>query len=307
MILSIVISAYNEEGNIYELYNQLVFNLQKFTNLQYELLFVNDGSTDKTLEKCIELNTKDKCVKIINFARNFGHEIAMTAGLDYAKGNAVIFMDADLQHPPHLIPEMIEKWQSGYEVVLTKRLDNEGQSYFGKLCGFLFYKLINILSEVPIPANTPDFRLIGKRYIDILRKIDERDRMFRGLLNWVGISNAAEISFIAPKRFSGKTHYNFIKSLSLAVSSVVQFSIKPLRFATYIGIISAIIACCFGVYTIFEHFVETKPSNGYATLVCIIAFFSSIQMVMIGILGEYIARIHIETKGRPLYFAELIE
>ncbi len=306
-MLSIVISAYNEEGNVVELHRQLTKHLRQFSNMPYEILFVNDGSKDKTLEKCLSLVAEDSKTKIVNLSRNFGHEIAMSAGLDYAKYETVLFMDADLQHPPSLVPEIIKKWQEGNEIVLTKRINNDDKKLFGKFCNYIFYKIINLLSEVPIPANSPDFRLIGKKYVNMLRKINERERMFRGLLNWIGFSKAAIIEFNAPKRFSGKTHYNFLKLVSLAVASVAQFSNKPLRIITYIALGSVLFALSFMAYTIFEHFYYHQQSNGYTTIICIIAIFSSIQMVMLGILAEYIGIIHIETKARPLYFAELIE
>lgn len=305
-LVSIVVSVYNEEGNIEQLHKELTTALLECSNVGYELIFVNDGSSDATLPKCKMLMLRDERVKIVTFTRNFGHEIAMTAGLDYAKGDVVIFMDGDLQHPPHIVPIMIQKWLDGHDVVLTKALKNEDTSIFYKAMRVVFYKGINVLSDVPITQNAPDFRLIGRKYIDILRRIGEQDRMFRGLLNWVGFTNEYTIEFTPTHRFSGKTHYGFIKSLSLAVTSIVQFSTKPLRLTTYIGIISAFASIFFGIWTIYEHFFGTAAS-GYPSIICVIVFVSSIQMIMLGILGEYIARIHIETKKRPLYFADFLE
>lgn len=306
-LVSIVISVYNEASNIKELYAQLSAALAECDLVDYEIIFVNDGSSDDTLLNCKILSSFDNRIKIVNFTRNFGHEIAMTAGLDYSKGDAVIFMDGDLQHPPRLIPVMIQKWLEGHEIVLTKCFQNNDTSFVYKIMRKMYYKLINLISEVPITPNAPDFRLIGKKYINILKRIDEHDRMFRGLLNWIGFSGEHVIEFVPPKRFSGKSHYNFMKSMKLAVTSVVQFSTKPLRLATYVGIIAAMLSVCFGGWTIYEHFFIHKSNTGYASIICITVFVSSFQMIMLGILGEYIARIHIETKKRPLYFADFIE
>jgi dolichol-phosphate mannosyltransferase len=306
-LVSIVISVYNEEGNILELYKQINFHLQKCQNIIHELIFVNDGSRDKSLDILKSLAMLDKKVRVVNFARNFGHELAMTAGLDYANGEAVIFMDADLQHPPELLPEIIKKWQDGHEVVLTKIIENHDKGIFKKILSYCFYKFINLISETKIAAQTPDFRLINRRYVNILQKMRENTRMFRGMLDWLGIFNeVAEISFIAPKRFSGKSNYNLVKSFRLAVDSILQFSIKPLRVSIYFSIICALISVLFGAWTIYEHYVYHQP-GGYATVICLIVFLSSLQFVILGIIGEYIGRIHIESKNRPLYFAEIIE
>jgi dolichol-phosphate mannosyltransferase len=305
--VSIVISAYNEEGNIEVLYKALKAELLNANLESYEILAVNDGSRDKTLEICTKLSQEDENFKVIDFERNFGHEIAMTAGLDYASGDAVIFMDADMQHPPKLIPEMIKHWQEGYEVVLTRILKNEQKSWARSLIVKIYYLLLNFFSDVKIPPATPDFRLIGKRYIEILRKMDEQERMFRGMLNWLGTKNVKVIEFEAPERFSGTTNYNFRASMKLAVNSIVQFSIKPLRIATYLGILVAIFAFFFASFVLFEYFAYSKPATGYTTIVILISIFSSVQLIILGIIGEYIGRIHIETKRRPLYFAKLIQ
>lgn len=305
-LITIVIPAYNEEGNLLELYQQITSALSNLSDIEYEIIFVNDGSKDNSLAAMRMIMAGSNKVKIVNFDRNFGHEIAMTAGLDYAKGEAVIFMDADLQHPPSLLPQMIDKWLEGYEIVLTKITKNEDKGIIKNALSGLFYKISNLISDVNIPAQTPDFRLVSGRYIKTLRDMRESSRMFRGMLNWLGLSNVAEIEFVAPKRHSGKSNYNFVKSLKLAFDSILQFSIKPLRLSIYLGIISAIIATIFALWTIYEHYHLHQPS-GYATITCLVIFLSSIQFIILGIIGEYIGRIHIESKSRPLYFAELIE
>ncbi len=304
-MISIVVSAYNEEGNVMELYKELTKVLQQADISLYEILFVNDGSKDKTFEICHSIIMEDERVKIIDFERNFGHEIAMTAGLDNAKGEAVIFMDADLQHPPAIIPDMIKHWKEGFDVVLTRILKNDQKSLFRTFIVNIYYFILNLLSDVKIPRATPDFRLIGRRYIDILKRMDEQERMFRGMLNWLGTKNAKIIEFNAPKRFSGETHYNFRASLKLAINSIIQFSIKPLRLATYLGVLCAVFGFLFGVYVLYEYFAYSKPATGYTTIVLLILLFSSVQLIILGIIGEYIGRIHLETKKRPLYFAKV--
>lgn len=304
-LVSIIIPAYNEQDNIVELYKQLKESLALCTSIDYELIFVNDGSRDNTAFVIKSLIDQDSKVKLVNFARNFGHEIAMTAGLDYASGEAAIFMDADLQHPPSLVPQMIEKWLQGYEVVLTKIIHTEGKSLIRRALSSFFYRGINMVSDVVIPEKMPDFRLVGKKYITVLKDMRENSRMFRGMLNWLGMFNVATLDFVAPKRYTGKSNYNFIKSAKLAFDSILQFSIKPLRLSIYFGIIAAIVAFVFGMWTIYEHYALGQPS-GYATIICLIGFLSSVQFIILGIIGEYVGRIHIESKNRPLYFAELI-
>ena len=211
--ISLVISAYNEEGNINKLYQELSGEIKKAKLTDYEFIFVDDGSTDKTFEKCFQLQQKDKHVKIVRLSRNFGHEIAMTAGMDHAKGEAVLFMDADLQHPPKYIPQMIKEWQKGTDIVLTRRVDNQDTSGFYQFCAKSFYWILNHMSDTKIPEKTPDFRLLDRRYVDILKKFKEHDRVFRGILSLiVSDKNVKVIGFSAPERFSGVSKYNFRKS-----------------------------------------------------------------------------------------------
>jgi len=305
--VSIVISAFNEEGNIRVLYEQIIEQISKVPLEHFEIIWVNDGSSDQTLRECRKLVEIDKRCKIVNLTRNRGHEIAMTAGMDYASGDCVLFMDADLQHPAKYIPKMIAHWQKGADVVLTKRVANREESRLSKILGLLYYKVLNFLSDVPIPSQSPDFRLIDRKYVEVLKKMDEGERMFRGLLNWVGISRCVVVKFIAPKRLSGETKYNFRKSLSLALDGIIQFSTRPLRLATYIGLLAIGFVGIIGIYTLWEHFVKGVTENGYATTIMTIVFVSSIQLIFLGIIGEYIGRIHLEVKKRPLYFAEFID
>lgn len=307
-IVSIVISAYNEEENINKLYEELSKVIKDIKGVNFEIIFVNDGSTDYTFRKLKNLQKKDKNVKIVNFVRNYGHEIAMTAGMDYAKGDAVIFMDADLQHPPVYIAEMIEKWQNGADIVLTKRLSNQGTSKFYKFCASLFYKILNFLSDIKIPEKTPDFRLIDRKYIDFLKTFHEKDRIFRGLLSLImPTENVEFIEFEAPKRYAGESKYNLTKSIRLAIDAITQFSTRPLKISIYLGLMVALISLFFGAYVIIERFVLSKPTPGYATIVCTVTFIGAIQLIVLGIIGEYIGKIHMEVKNRPLYFAEITE
>lgn len=306
--LSIVVSAYNEEGNIEPLYKELQKVIKDISLKETEIIFVDDGSSDKTYEKCANLQKKDKRVKIVQLKRNFGHEIAMTAGMDYAKGDAVIFMDADLQHPPFYIRQMVEEWQNGSEIVLTRRVDNVATSAFYKFCAKTFYWILNMLSDTKIPEKTPDFRLIDRKYIDFLKNFNEQDRLFRGLLSWIMPNDKVKvIDFVAPERLSGESKYNFRKSLQLALNSIMQFSVKPLRFSTYLGLISAFVSLLLGVYVIGEHFIMHRPTPGYATIMTTVIFLGSVQLIVLGIIGEYIGKIHMEVKKRPLYIADYVD
>ena len=306
--VSVVISAYNEEGNVAELYKQLNGECKKIKNINFEFLFVDDGSKDNTLLEVKKLQQKDARVKIVQLKRNFGHEIAMTAGMDYAIGDAVIFMDADLQHPPVYIPEMIKCWQDGFEIVLTKRVDNVATSKFYKFCAKTFYWILNLLSDTKIGESMPDFRLIDRKYVDFLKGFNEQDRLFRGLLSWIMPNDKVKtIDFIAPNRFSGTTKYNFIKSLRLAINSITQFSVRPLHLATWLGLLGAACSLVLGFYVVVERFILHNPTPGYATIVAAVGFIGGVQLITLGIIGEYIGKIHMEVKKRPLYLADFIK
>lgn len=306
--VSVVISAYNEEGNVAELYKQLSSECEKIKNINFEFLFVDDGSKDDTLLIVKKLQHKDARVKIVQLKRNFGHEIAMTAGMDYAIGDAVIFMDADLQHPPVYIPEMIKYWQKGYEIVLTKRVDNVATSRFYKFCAKTFYWILNLLSDTKIGESMPDFRLLDRKYVDFLKGFNEQDRLFRGLLSWIMPNDKVKIiDFVAPNRFSGTTKYNFFKSLRLAIDSITQFSVKPLHLATWLGLLGAACSLVLGFYVVVERFILHNPTPGYATIVAAVGFIGGVQLITLGIIGEYIGKIHMEVKKRPLYLADFIK
>ena len=306
--LSIVISAYNEEGNIKELYKELKKVTKDLPLTGTEIIFVNDGSKDKTLEYCKELQAKDPEVKIVNFAKNFGHEIAMTAGKDYAKGDAVIFMDADLQHPPKYIKDMVNLWQNGHDIVLTKRKSNAGSSIFYKILAKSFYAVLNFLSDVRIPASSPDFRLLDRKYIEYLKEFKERDALFRGLLSLMATCETlATIEFVAPERFSGETKYSYIKGFKLALDSILQFSVRPLYLSLWLAVAFGVFGGGLGIYVIIERYIVKNPVPGYATIVSAVVFMGALNLFILAIIGAYIAKIHMEAKRRPLYLAEYLE
>ena len=304
-LISIVVSVFNEDLNLKELDLQIAENL---VNYNYELIYVNDGSTDNSLSVLKSIQHKNSRVRIVNLLKNFGHEIAMTAGMYYTKGDCVIFMDADLQHPPKLLPQLIEKWHEGFEIVSTRRIVNEGQSIFHQGVAKSYYYILNSLTDFKIPAQTPDFRLIDKKYIEVLKLFKEQKRMFRGLVSWLNIKNQITVDFEAPKRYAGKSKYGFRHLLGLSFDSIISFSIKPLRMAILIGLFAALISLILGVVFVYDFL--TNPDyefTGYGTTIVMVIFIGSVQLIFLGIIGEYIGRIHLEVKNRPLFVAELIE
>ncbi|MBN2215651.1 MAG: glycosyltransferase [Bacteroidales bacterium] len=304
--VSIVVSVYNEQGSLPELHRRITDTMGKLDNLDFELIYVNDGSTDDSFSIIRSFVETDARTRLVHLARNFGHEIAMTAGLDHAGGDCVVFMDADLQHPPDLLQQMIREWISGKDIVLTRRTDNPDAGWFSTLKSKIFYKLLNTLSDFPVPSQFPDFRLIDRKYADVVRKMKENNRMFRGLISWLGVKNQVIIDFMAQPRFAGKSKYGTKKLISLALNSIISFSIKPLRIASYIGIIAALLSIVLGIiFTIDFLTSETYQFTGYGTTIIMIIFIGSVQLIVLGIIGEYLGRIHIEVKNRPLYVAEL--
>lgn len=311
----IIISAFNEQENIPLLTERLQQNFQGISFENYELVFVNDGSKDQTLPVLLEIQKRDSRVIIINQSKNFGHEIAMTAGLNYvveqnqSKGSdyAVIFMDADLQHPPEIAIQMVQLWEKGNKLILTQRTDNEDKGLRYRFLGNVYYWILNSLSDVKIPRNMPDFRLLDRKYVLWINSLNETDRMFRGMLSLVGLQDAHVIPFTAPKRNAGETKYNFLKLYKLAIDSVIQFSIKPLRVATFIGILGCVFSVLFLGYSIYTSWIRNEPKTGFLTLLSVLVFFCSLIIFFLGIIGEYIGRIHIEVKNRPLYFNEIFK
>ena len=266
-----------------------------------ELIMVNDGSRDRSLELMRELHEKDPRICYISLARNFGHQIAVTAGLSFVRGQVIVILDADLQDPPELIPDMIEKWRQGYQVVYAQRTQRRKEGWFKRFTAYAFYRLLKQLADVDIPTDTGDFCLMDRKVVDVLNSMPERNRYIRGLRAWIGFQQTY-IRFERDPRFAGEVKYTFRKSLSLAINGLVSFSRVPLRLSTYIGLVAAVVAVMMAVLVLYWRIVSpTSPLTGFASIVIAIFFLGSVQLVSIGILGEYVGRIYEEVKSRPVY------
>ncbi|MDR1535740.1 MAG: glycosyltransferase family 2 protein [Planctomycetota bacterium] len=305
--LSVVISAFNEESNIVPLHRRLKEAVSSLPLASVEYLFVDDGSTDGTLERCRQVQRDDPNVKIVRLLRNFGHEAAMTAGMEHASGDGVVFMDADFQHPPELVGEMVRRWREGNDIILTRRTANADASALYRFSARLFHRILRVLSDTNIPADTPDFRLLDRKYVDILKRFNERDSLFRGLLAWgVDMDRMPVMEFAAPGRRSGESKYNSLTSLKLGVNSIIQFSVKPLYLSLILAGLTALFAAGLGANVFIERYVLENPTPGYATIVLTTLIMGSINLVVLAIIGAYVAKIHLETKKRPIYLAEFI-
>ncbi|GAF25585.1 glycosyltransferases [Moorella thermoacetica Y72] len=296
---TIIIPVYNEEDVIRETYRRLTLVMQSLGE-PYELLFVNDGSEDRTAEIIEVLAETDDSVRLLNFSRNFGHQIAITAGMDYARGDAIVIIDADLQDPPELIPRMIEKWQEGYEVVYARRVQRKGETLFKKWTASLFYRTLRMMTEVDIPLDTGDFRLIDRKVCDVMHGIREKSRFIRGLISWIGFRQAA-IEYIREERFAGKTKYPLKKMLRLAIDGITSFSHKPLKLATYLGLALSLPSFAYLVFSLGLKIFTAGTISGGRWLITLLLLLNGVNFILLGILGEYIGRIYDETKDRPLY------
>lgn len=299
---SLVIPVYNEEAVLSETY-QRVKKIMDSLGESYELIFVNDGSQDKSASIIREFAREDPKVKLINFSRNFGHQAAITAGMDYARGQAVIVMDADLQDPPEVIPQMVEKWRQGYEVVYGKRMKREGESFFKKATASLFYRFLKRMTQVDIPVDTGDFRLIDRKVLLTMKLLREKNRFIRGLISWVGFRQTS-VEYVREKRWAGETKYPLRKMLKLAWDGVTSFSDKPLKIATYVGFLLSAFSFVYLLVVIFQTVFGQGTVPGWASLVVINLFFNGVILIILGIMGEYIGRIYDEAKNRPLYIVE---
>jgi len=302
---SLIIPVYNEEATLLELYRRVSTVMNQLDGFS-ELIFINDGSGDRSLELMRELRLNDSRVCYLSLARNFGHQIAVTAGLNMARGEAVIILDADLQDPPELIPNLIERWRQGYQVVYAQRTQRRKENWFKRLTAYGFYRILKRLADVEIPTDTGDFCLLDRRVVDVLNAMPERNRYLRGLRSWVGFKQIA-VYFERDPRFAGEVKYTFRKSFSLAVNGLVSFSKVPLRLATYLGLLSALVALIMMILVVYwRFFAPQSPLTGIATITVAIFFLGAVQLLCIGILGEYVGRIYEEVKGRPLYtFSEI--
>jgi polyisoprenyl-phosphate glycosyltransferase len=297
--LSIVVPLYNEEANIDYLFERLRSVLDKMQT-NYEIVCVNDGSKDNTLFCLIQHHQQNSAIKIVNLSRNFGKEIALTAGIDYATGAAIIPIDADLQDPPELIEELVTKWKEGYDVVYATRRSREGETWLKRFTANAFYRSIAKISRVPIPNNTGDFRLLDRRVVEALKLIPERTRFMKGLFAWVGYKQAS-VMFDRKPRYKGATTWNYWKLWNFALDGIFSFSSAPLKIWSYLGLIISFISLLYASFLVIRTLAEGIDVPGYASLIVAILFLGGIQLITLGILGEYIGRIYDEVKGRPLY------
>ena len=297
---SIIAPVYNEEGNLRELYAQMKQTLET-TGETWELVLVNDGSRDRSMEIMQALQQQDPRVKIVDFAKNFGHQLAVTAGLDYAQGDAVVIIDADLQDPPAVILQMIEQWKQGYQVVYAVRSERKGESWFKEFTAKAFYRLIYRITDVDIPLDTGDFRLMDRKVVDTLKTMRERHRFIRGMTSWVGFKQTG-VEYVREERFAGETHYPFTKMFKFALDAITGFSYLPLQIATYAGFAIAALSAIATLVVIYARlFLESKAFLGQATTLVVVLFLGGIQLITLGIIGEYLGRIYDEVRGRPLY------
>lgn len=298
-LLSIVVPCFNEERVIDETFRRLCSVFPQI-DMETEAIFVNDGSKDNTMNKLRNIASQSQNVKVLGFSRNFGHQIAITAGMDYAKGDAVVVIDADLQDPVEVIVQMVDKWKQGFDVVYGKRIQRKGETLFKRVTAKLFYKLLNKLTDDAIPADVGDFRLIDRKVLNALKSMPERARYVRGLVAWLGFRTAS-VEFVREPRFAGETKYSLLKMLKLAVDGIVSFSYKPLRLASFLGGLTSLFSFVYLAYVIYCRFFTNNTVLGLASTMAVLLFFNGIILIVLGIIGEYIARIYDEVKGRPLY------
>lgn len=301
-LLSIVIPVYNEESNIDPLLKRLLPIISKY---DYEVIFVSDGSKDTTEKVIKQFTKKNNCIKLISFARNFGHQMALTAGYEASKGDCVITMDADLQDPPEIIPKIIVKWQKGSKIIYAKRdEERNADNFFKKQTAYFFYRFINFLSDTPIPYNVGDYRLLDRAVVNFLNNLPERSRFLRGLVAW-GNYPTEYVSFKRERRFSGKTHYPLSKMVNFAMDGITSFSIKPLRIASYLGFTTATLGFLGIIYELIRKLIHPQLYViGWTGLFVSIMFLGGIQLITIGIIGEYVGKIYLEVQKRPQFLVK---
>ncbi|MGK7940233.1 MAG: glycosyltransferase family 2 protein [Crocosphaera sp.] len=297
--ISIIVPCYNEEQGLDLLFERLLGVLNSL-NLSYEVVCVDDGSKDRTLERLIDYHHRYEAIKVLSLSRNFGKDIALTAGLENAQGQAIIPIDADLQDPPELIEQLIEKWQQGYDVVSGKRRSRQGESWLKRMTANAFYRIISRISTVPIPRDTGDFRLLDRRVVDALKTMPERTRFMKGLFTWVGFKQTY-IVYDRPNRVQGTTKWNYWKLWNFALDGITSFSLLPLKVWSYLGVILSLLAFIYGSFLIIRTLILGIDVPGYASLMVTMLFIGGVQLITLGILGEYLGRIYEETKQRPLY------
>ena len=304
-LISIVCPIFNEGHSIEPLQRALVALFEKMPRYDFEVLCIDDGSTDDSLARLIAVQARDARFRIVELSRNFGKEAALSAGLDLSKGDAVIPMDADLQHPPSLIPELIAKWQEGYDVVLAKRINRGAESFLKRITASGFYRLHNRLSSVQIPENVGDFRLINRAVVNALKQLPEHQRFMKGLFAWVGFKTAT-IDYVCEARYGGSSKFSKWKLWNFALEGITGFSTVPLKIWTYLGLFGASCSFFYGSFIVLRTLIIGKDIPGFASLLVGILFFGSLQLIGIGIQGEYIGRIYMESKRRPTYLVREI-
>ncbi|WP_286906923.1 glycosyltransferase family 2 protein [Clostridium sp. UBA1652] len=302
-LISIVVPMYYEEKVADECYKRLK-KVMDDNEINYEFIFVNDGSKDRTFEILNKIAEEDNNTKIISFSRNFGHQIAVTAGVDKAKGDAVVVIDADLQDPPELIPKMIDLWNDGYKVVYAKRKKRKGESFFKLLTAGVFYRILDKMTDIDIPLDTGDFRLMDREVVNVLKTMNERNRFVRGMVSWVGFKQTP-IEYERDERFAGETKYPLKKMIKFASDGIISFSAKPLKIMGSLGIFCVSISLIIFLYALIRKLAnDINVVSGWASIMTAVTFLGGVQLLSISVLGEYIGRIYDESKGRPLYVIE---
>lgn len=302
-LVTILVPAYNEQEVLTLLYNRLQKIMNEQTNYNFEVLFVNDGSKDDTLKIIQELRKKDNRICYLNLSRNYGKETAMIAGLDYSKGNCVIIIDADLQDPPELIPEMLKFWEDGYDDVYAKRKSRKGESFMKKFTSKMYYKTLQSVTKIEIQKDTGDFRLLDRRCVEALKSIRESERYTKGLFSWIGY-NKKEILYDRDPRAAGKTKWNYGKLINLSIDGLTSFTTAPLRWSAIFGILVSLVGFIYMLVIIFKAIFNGIDVPGYASTMVVILFLGGLQLIFLGVIGEYLGRAFYETKGRPLYFVD---
>ena len=298
-LLSIIVPMYYEELVAYECYHRIKNVVNGIESMDHEIIFVNDGSKDRTLAILKSIAKGDKCVKIIDFSRNFGHQAAVTAGLFNCNGDAIVIIDADLQDPPEIIPEMISKWEEGHQVIYGKRKIRSGESKFKLLTAKYFYRVLSYMASIEIPKDTGDFRLMDRIVVEAFKEMPEQNRFIRGMVSWIGFDQVP----LEYNRFAGETKYPLRKMIKFATDGIVSFSTKPLKLTAIFGIGTIGISILLIIYTVITK-IMSDTSMGWASTMCVILFFSGVQLLSLGVIGEYIARIYDESKNRPLYLVK---
>jgi len=301
-LLSVVVPAFNESPVLGEFHKRIT-EVMSATGMPYEIIYVDDGSTDDTVATLYRLRDLDETVAIIELSRNFGKEVALSAGLDHAAGDAVIIIDADLQDPPELIHEFLREWRNGYDIVYGRRTDREGESWLKVTTAKWFYRIINRLSKVEIPRDSGDFRLISRRALDALLSLRESHRYMKGLYAWVGFPQK-EVLYLRQARAAGQTKWSYWRLWNFALEGITSFSDVPLKVSTYLGVLTSLLAFLYGIYFLLRTIFMGNPVPGYPSLILIVLFLGGVQLICLGIIGEYLARTYNESKSRALYFVK---